>query len=441
MTRKIPLYRLNRQLTPKDFQTYRAALSCLQGNILKSHGREATVNVFLTFKPDKQVEVKRFLAEFSQKVTSAFEQEQQTQRYQKHPENSEHFANLFLSAKGYEYLHTSTEGFSPEFLRGLKAAQLDDPPACEWEPHFQRDLHAMALLAHDNVEKLTTEHDSLRERVRDIAEVSCECGYAMEKAAGVVEHFGYLDGRSQPLFFKRDMKKETKKVWDPSAGPSLVLVRDPPGGSDEACGTYFVFRKLEQNVKRFKMREKTLAKELKLFGEDKELAGAMMVGRFEDGTPVAKYPGANGIANNDFAFLVDDPNGNKCPVSAHIRLVNSRGSSVEEKAHRIARRGITYGKPAPWDEHPDALPETGVGLLFQCCQADLANQFEFLQNICGGNDPVSGQSSDTSAHEMCFPSPWGTHARKLWTFHGLVKMKGGEYFFAPSIYFLKRLKP
>jgi len=73
MTRKAPLYELNRQLTEEDFQTYRAALSCLQGNILKSHGREATINVFLTFKPDKQLEVKQFLAEFSQKVTSAFE--------------------------------------------------------------------------------------------------------------------------------------------------------------------------------------------------------------------------------------------------------------------------------------------------------------------------------------------------------------------------------
>jgi Dyp-type peroxidase family len=440
MTRKAPLYELNRQLTEEDFQTYRAALSCLQGNILKSHGREATINVFLTFKPDKQLEVKQFLAEFSQKVTSAFEQEQQTQRRRKHPEISEHFANLFLSAKGYEYLDTPTKGFSREFLSGMEAAELNDPPVSKWEPQFQKDLHAMALLAHDSVEDLTREHDWLRKRVRDIAHVSSERGNAIENATGVIEHFGYLDGRSQPLFFSRDMEKETKRFWDPSAGPSLVLVRDPPGGSDEACGTYFVFRKLEQNVRGFRLREEALAKQLKLSGEDEELAGAMVVGRFEDGTPVATDTKANGKRENDFAYSIDDPNGNKCPFSAHIRLVNARRSSVEEKAHRIARRGITYGDPAPWGEDLDALPEKGVGLLFQCCQADLANQFEFLQKASGVNDPVSGQSPNGRAPEMQFPRPWGSHGRKSCAFHGFVTMMGGEYFFAPSKYFLERLK-
>ena len=303
MTRKAPLYRLDRQLTEEDFQTYRTALSCLQGNILKSHGRKATINVFLTFKPDKQVEVKRFLVEFSQKVTSAFEQEQQTQRRRKHPEISEHFANLFLSAKGYKYLDTPTKGFSREFLRGLEAAELNDPPASKWEPQFQKDLHAMALLAHDSVEELTREHDWLRERVRDIAHVSSEWGNAIENATGVIEHFGYLDGRSQPLFFSRDTEKETKRFWDPSAGPSLVLVRDPPGGSDEACGTYFVFRKLEQNVRGFKVQEEALAKQLKLSGEDEELAGAMVVGRFEDGTPVANGYESQWQARKRFCVL------------------------------------------------------------------------------------------------------------------------------------------
>ena len=154
----------------------------------------------------------------------------------------------------------------------------------------------------------------------------------------------------------------------------------------------------------------------------------MVVGRFEDGTPVATDTKANGERENDFAYSIDDPNGNKCPFSAHIRLVNGRGSSVKEKAHRIARRGITYGVPAPWGEDLDALPEKGVGLLFQCCQADLANQFEFLQKASGVNDPVTGQSPDGLAPEMQFPSPWGSHGRKRCAFNGFVTMMGGEYF-------------
>ena len=43
---KIPLYMLDRPLTSADLFTYCNELAALQGNILKSHGREATVSVF-----------------------------------------------------------------------------------------------------------------------------------------------------------------------------------------------------------------------------------------------------------------------------------------------------------------------------------------------------------------------------------------------------------
>ena len=51
-----------------------------------------------------------------------------------------------------------------------------------------------------------------------------------------IEHFGYADGRSQPLFFKEDIQKEIKHrdgtdLWDPSAPLSLVLAKDPASPS------------------------------------------------------------------------------------------------------------------------------------------------------------------------------------------------------------------
>jgi hypothetical protein len=42
-----------------------------------------------------------------------------------------------------------------------------------------------------------------------------------------------------------------------------------------------VFRKLEQNVRRFKQVEEDPADALELTGDDRERAGAMIVGRFE----------------------------------------------------------------------------------------------------------------------------------------------------------------
>jgi len=65
-------------------------------------------------------------------------------------------------------------------------------------------------------------------------------------------------------------------LWDPATGPAQVLVSDPFGGPD-ACGSYFVFRKLEQNVKAFKTREQDLATAMGLTGDARELAGALVV--------------------------------------------------------------------------------------------------------------------------------------------------------------------
>jgi Dyp-type peroxidase family len=337
-----------------------------------------------------------------------------------------------------------------EFRRGLRSAKLDDPPPKKWEPKFQTTIHAMLLLADDRVEVLTEQLSLLRGELRKFADVSIEFGLTMRnEAQNPIEHFGYADGVSQPLFFASDLKKAPKKRWDPSAGPNLVLVKDPHGGSRTACGTYLVFRKLEQNVRAFAERELALADALELQGDDRELAGAMVVGRFEDGTPVAFLHQQDRHAKkpqNDFRYA-RDPGGNKCPFASHIRKANPR--TDEGKTHRIARRGITYGDPTPPGDDLAALPETGVGLLFQCCQADLADQFEFLQRAANdhaplrpgtGKDPLIGQSARGQFPDLEFPNPRGSPDRAPFSFHSFVTMKGGEYFFVPSIRFLESLK-
>ena len=75
--------------------------------------------------------------------------------------------------------------------------------------------------------------------------------------------------------------------WDPSEPLKRVLVADPATNAADSFGSYFVFRKLEQNVRGFKVREQELADALGLVGDERERAGAMAVGRFEDGTPLA----------------------------------------------------------------------------------------------------------------------------------------------------------
>ncbi len=305
-------------LSATDLGKYRNALSNLQGNILKSHGRDFAQHIFLTFKGQPE-QAKDFLSKFADRVIAATAQQDQTARF-KDAKTSELFASVALSAEGYKYLGFAVTGFSKEFQAGMKNAALADPPSTKWEQNFQNSIHAMVILAHDSPEELNRQMESLSELVRGFADVSNELGIAIHHGDPntVFEHFGYLDGVSQPLLFQSAVQGVEHKQWDPSAGPSLVLVRDPLGNSDDACGTYFVFRKLEQNVQKFRECEADLANSLKLSGEQRALAGAMIIGRFPNGTPVVEAEIPDFPAFNDFQYQKRDPEGNKCPFFAQI---------------------------------------------------------------------------------------------------------------------------
>jgi deferrochelatase/peroxidase EfeB len=197
-------------------------------------------------------------------------------------------------------------------------------------------------------------------------------------------------------------------------------------------------------------------------GASEDLAGAMVVGRFTDGTPVADSDAPKADYTNDFVFEDQDEKGYRCPRHAHIRKVNPRGttpltSMAKEKRRRIARRGIPYGKPMPGLCGPDAPtdpnPSGDRGLLFMCYQANIEKQFEFIQRtwvdnpnfptqLVGGkdtgDDPLIGQHGN---EKQRWPRKWGQEsAGKIeFNFEAAVTLKGGEYLFAPSLPFLKSL--
>ena len=225
------------------------------------------------------------------------------------------------------------------------------------------------------------------------------------------------------------------------------------GGGWQGCdnsGSYLVFRKLEQHVRAFKEYEQQFAQVLGLTGEDVKRAGALVMGRFEDGTPVVLRgtPGMSVPVPNNFTYEAD-PDGGKCPFQAHIRKVNPRQPGVP----RIVRRGITYGKreKEPQDNpRLEELPLGGVGLLFMCYQRNIAQQFEVLQYLYAndpripgkqepGIDPIIGQPGGNGVGQLKWPARWNDpqEKHKPFDFHSFVTLKGGEYFFAPSIHFLK----
>jgi hypothetical protein len=137
---------------------------------------------------------------------------------------------------------------------------------------------------------------------------------------------------------------------------------------------------------------------------------------------------------NNFTYA-DDQAGRKCPHLAHIRRMNGRTGDGPV----LARRGQTYGRRTP--DRP--LPSAGVGLLFMAAVADVEAQFERLQRAANGADggavdPLIGQVSGAEA-PLGLPPAWGGEAPGPAPGEPSVRLLGGEYFFLPSLPFLRSL--
>ncbi|HEY9597244.1 MAG TPA: peroxidase, partial [Cyanophyceae cyanobacterium] len=104
-----------------------------------------------------------------------------------------------------------------------------------------------------------------------------------------------------------------------------------------------------------------------------------------------------------------------------------------------------------FQHYPDFLNEEQekVGLLFLCFQSNIFDQFMTLQKIWAnqrdfvqydaGVDAVIGQGGE-DIQEQNWPKQWGKNDNVSFQFANFVRMKGGEFFFAPSISFLKTLE-
>jgi Dyp-type peroxidase family len=480
------------QFDPK----FDSLLEGLQGNILKSHGRDHTANVFVTFDDGQVSGARNWIRNFAlTSLTSARQQLAEIDNFKRHKVPGGIFFGLYVTSFAYDYFKIPPEMRPIEsagaFKGGMRNAQLNDIVS-DWDPHFRgENIHLMVLVGHDDKEVLSKEVAKLIETIREFtidpelpenssewfasSRINIEYGNAIRNANGDgLEHFGYVDGISQPLFFDDEFKLANENsvpftgdqlMWDPRAELELVLTADH--SSAKTFGSFYVFRKLEQDVRRFKLAERQLANFIGLDEKDAELAGAMIVGRFEDGTPVTLLaddgmPGAGNANNFNYA---GDTDGLKCPFHSHIRKTNPRGSggspegvpfdpkqSLEfDKTVIKARRGIPNGQrevSTQFDCQPEQFPTgSGIGLLFQSFQSDIAKQFEFIQKSWANNssfpfsnpagnsgiDPIVGQSIKPADREYNWPSGHGLPGASARSFNSFVTMRGGEYFFAPSL--------
>lgn len=453
-------------------QEYVDMLQDTQGNILQSHGRDNSIHLFLAFDPSNVAAAKKWIATvMAPLVTAALEHQQAILAHRATGADAGLFANFGLSADGYRALGFAGAAIpdDPSFLRGAKHPDpnaplgLNDPPVSEWDPGFQGEIDALVILADDDPNEVDAAAAKLVQSLTGVAKVvDEERGQVLRNAAGEpIEHFGFADGVSQPLFMATDLEKARLNggldVYDPSAPLGSMLLKDP-GGGPSGYGSYFVYRKLAQNVDGFDGDVAKLAQALGLPTSSPDLAAAYVVGRFRDGTPVVAQPIA-GWTNepNDFDYRYD-ADGMRCPFQAHVRKVNPRGDKLAEyglpvgeaRARRIARRGVPY--PPPSSGADPSPPQEEVGLLFICAQSSIVHQFEFIQAIWSnftdflrpatGLDPVIGQAPQGATPvPQQWPKLWGVtiDGTISFDFTPWVTMRGGEYFFLPSLSFLTGL--
>ncbi|MEW9533281.1 Dyp-type peroxidase [Microbispora sp. NPDC049125] len=439
----------------------KAMLDNLQPNILQAHVREHLSLLLVSF--GDKADGRRFLRGLVPLMKSARKHLEEVRSFNRARTPGTPYVGVGISKAGYLKLGEPTVEFTDNsFKSGLKRRKdtLSDPPVSAWEAPYQQEIHAIVLIGDATPEPVAATRARVHALLPKTAKiVGEETGSGLRDGQGRgIEHFGYVDGRSQPLFLADQVAAEKGTNWNPFFPLSHVLVPDPLAPKPSRhFGSYLVLRKLEQNVRAFRQAEEDLADALGLKGADRLLAGAMLVGRFRNGTPLRLHgkPSSDGFpVQNDFSYR--DDAGSRCPVSAHIRKANPRDSRDEGLERLLgvmmARRGQTYGvrTDRPWDDAPpQTRPTGGVGLLFMAFNASLQQQFEFTQQSWAdnrdfpaegtGHDPVIGQGK--RAGTVRYPKAWGGAALSAPQKQApqTVTMKGGEYFFAPSLAYLKNL--
>jgi Dyp-type peroxidase family len=207
-------------------------------------------------------------------------------------------------------------------------------------------------------------------------------------------------------------------------------------------GTYVVFRKYQSHVAAF---NRFLYENARTEAE-RELLAAKLVGRWRSGAPLALSPdrddqrlGEDPHRINDFDYH-DDPRGLRTPLGSHIRRMNPRDTKLEVLSdvniRRIVRRSTSFGQPLA----PTALTDDGQdrGLDFIALGARAIDNVEFLQSewVNSGNFVGLGKEKDpmiSLQDKGAYFTVPGSPPRRVQGIQSFNTLRGGEYFFMPSL--------
>ncbi|KAK0471127.1 Dyp peroxidase [Armillaria novae-zelandiae] len=377
--------------------------------------------------------------------------------------------NLAFSNPGLTALRIIDDLGDPFYTsgQGADSAAIGDPGTGNWVTAFKgRSVHGVFILASDTIGNIDVTLSRILSTLgNSVVELHRIQGAARPGSEEGHEHFGYMDGISQPAvkgFTKwavpGQMLVDAGEFLLCQKGDATAITR-PPWAKD---GSFLVFRQLEQRVPEFNhfLSSNPISEPgIKLSPEaGSTLLGARMVGRWKSGAPVDLAPlfddptlASDRMRNNDFTYHHDGENSNnqsRCPFAAHTRKVRPRADlKREDTMHHIIRAGIPYGpEVTPEESQSDTTnPSLERGLAFVAYQSCIAQGFRFLQQVWINNpnfvkpgtgvDAIIGSagsyhSSRNRTITGLDPSDTG---RAMTLQNDFVVSRGGEYFFSPSI--------
>ncbi len=381
---------------------------------------------------------------------------------------------------------------TPHRSRILGDADKSAPANWEWGSNMEADEKAVDILLllfgkdELTLDQLVKEHRTRLEQGGLILQHALGAG----RQPDTHEHFGFADGMGQPAIEGTIQTRDAaprnvikageillgyvNDYGKPADSPSVSAALDPTHALPDLAsanvavqdqstnrdlgrnGTYLVFRQLAQDVRKFCLfldeATRTLDGEIDLNASDR--LAAKFVGRWQNGAPLVLSPDADdpALSNaDDFGYRETDEHGFKCPIGSHIRRSNPRDTLgpdgatalVTANRHRILRRGRSYGVRPQDRRVDDGVPR---GLHFLCLNADIERQFEFVQqtwinnSVFGGLngevDPLIGNLNKGDEIFTVQADPLRTRVHNLQRF---VTVKGGAYFFLPSLSALRYL--
>jgi Dyp-type peroxidase family len=355
-----------------------------------------------------------------------------------------------------------------DYLPELADSTVRDSVRTDWSSYLNpptptheasQVAHLVVIIGADSEAELDAE------RADQIALATSHGLILVEQYSGVSlgggrEHFGFKDGISQP---------DPNNLLDPAGWVTSEQVAAPGefirgAGAEptntgiravlpwETNGSYMVLRRLDQNVHEFRAQGVAGAAALPgAPGMSPALFEAKCIGRWPDGTPLSGTPLI------DAATYSGDPDGTQIPRFSHIRKAYPRDqATAKPQHHRLIRRGITFGPAYP--SLPAGAPANTEerGLIFVAYMASIEQQFEFLMHKWFGDqafadtpprpipgfDPIMGcpQNQPAASRSVNYPVPAGAAITyQTLSIARYIKLKGGGYFFSPSIAHLATL--